>query len=292
VNRIRSLILGFVCLALVSAGVATTAQAQGAYVSTDRFGYSGSIMRYTSMADALAHTNAVAGSPFTVPGRDLGLFMNDGNAAYSGATYANSAIFLSAWYYPTYPGNTSSPSNQNTGFIQHYDVDGGSVTSMNGQWLDAARTTYGFSVTGGNGQPNCTTGDCGRLWNAGSSLGSSETTAGVFYSYALSFTASGLASATWDAATGVFKSVSEPTSVFGSLTAVFQNTSTTDPSSNGWYTVDLALDMNSWAYENGDPFMASEFGSNTVPEPMSVVLMASGLLGIAGVRRVRRKNRA
>lgn len=290
-NRFKALVLTGVSVAL-SATVVASVQAQGAYVATDRFGYAGTIHRYTSLSDALAGTNEVSGSPFTVPQRDLGLYMVNNNAAFAGAGYdPTESIFLSAWY----ANGGDSPSNQNTGFIQMYDTEGGTVTSMNGAWLDAARTTYGFSVTGGNtifGGCADGSGDCGRLWNAGSSLGSSETTAGVFYSYALSFTATGLSSATWNPTTGVFESASEPTAVFGSLAGIFHNTSATDPSSNGWYAFDLSLNMDSWETANGYGY-TSEFGSAQVtPEPASLVLMASGILGVLGMARLRRRNQA
>lgn len=286
----KSMVLG-TTLVVGAATTATALHAQGSYVTTDRFGYSGTIARYTTLGDAQAGTNAVSGSPFTVPARDLSLYMVAGNAAFD--PYGNMALFMSNWYV------AGEPSNTNLGFIQLYDNEGGSVTSMNGMWLDAARTIYGFSLTGGNTIDACDwLGDCGRLWNAGSSLGSAETTGGVFYSYMLNLTASGLTSATWNMTTHVYESASDPTAVVGSLTGIFQNTSLDDHSSNGWYTFDLALSMDNWAYSNGvgsgslDYPYPSVFGSATVtPEPATLVLLGTGLIGLLGLG-ARRRNRS
>ncbi|MEI2719387.1 MAG: PEP-CTERM sorting domain-containing protein [Gemmatimonadales bacterium] len=264
---------------LLAFTVAGTASAQG-YVATDRFGYSGTISRYTNQTDALNGVNAVSGSPFVVGARDLGLYMVDGNLGFGGATYANSAIFLSAWYLNG--GNT--PTNQNDGFVQMYDVEGGSVTSMTTGWTDAGMTSFAFSVSGGpTVAGGCDgSGDCGRLWNAGSASGPASVTGGVFWAYSLSFVASGLAPAIWNAGTGVYESNSNPTGLTGSLWALFENTNLTDPASNGWYVANLNIDLNSLYGQGSDSYFGSD---DVVPEPATMTLLATGLAGIAASRR-------
>lgn len=271
---------------------AGSVQAQDrAYVWSNRLGYTGTINRFATLGDAQANTNAVSGSPFAVPQRDLGLFLVNNNAAFAGAGYPSSAFdFLTAWYLP------GSPFNQNTGFVQISDEDAGSVTSASGLWTNAARTSFQYSATGANTAPNCApytpfiTEDCPRLWNSGSALGSAETTLGVYRSYEFSMQANFLNQAAWNPVTGVFESTADPLSVSGFFRGLFENTSVDDPASRGFYRVNLALNLTSWAAQNNQSG-TSYFGSATVvPEPSTYALMAVGLAGLFTVSRRRRRS--
>jgi hypothetical protein len=272
-KRFGRTLLAIALLAIVP----SLAIAQG-YVSTDRFGYSGTVTRYGSLSDL---QNQINGVSYLSPARDLGLYMVNNNAAFTGSYPPVEAIFISAWYL----NGGQTPSNQNTGFIQMYDSDGGSINTMNMSWGDQARTMYNFFASGGNGVGGCSgAGDCGRLYNG------STASYGLFQSWQVAFSASGLAPAVWNATTGVWESVSNPTSVTGTMRGIFQNNSTTDLASNGWYEYNMTIDMNSWANDNG--YLAgndSYFGSDVTvtPEPASFALFATGIIGIAVIRRRR-----
>ena len=264
---------------------ASQASAQGGYASTDRFGYSGTVTRYGTQADLLANNN---GTSAAFPHRDLGLYFVDNNPGFAGTYPPTAAYFLSAWYL----NGGSTPSNQNAGFIQLADDDGGSITSASYSFLDGARTVFNFSATGGNSIYGCSSAvsDCGRLWD-----GTTQASGGIFHSYSLGFTASGLAAATFNPTTGVYESASDPTSVTGYMNGIFENTSASDPGSNGWYSYSLTIDNTSYAVANGYTDMANSYfaapeAAVVTPEPASMTLLATGLAGLAFIRR--RKNRA
>jgi hypothetical protein len=277
----------FTLLVVAAAMLAPVSQAfaQGGYVATDRLGYTGSVTRYSTLADM---QNSVNGTTFSNPQRDLSLFMIDNNANFAnqwGPNPATESIFLTAWWFSPLNNGAGNPNNQNYGFLQMYDNDGATLSSMTTQWNNAGRTSFTFSASGSNSIPGCTSyppEDCGRLYNGSTASG------GSFLTYSLGLTANGLAPATFNATTGVWESVSDPTSITGYLNGTFQNTSLSDPTSNGWYSYSMTMNMTSYAYDNGylanDP---SYFGSavTVTPEPASLGLFAMGLVGVAFVRR-------
>jgi hypothetical protein len=63
---------------------------------------------------------------------------------------------------------------------------------------------------------------------------------------------------------------SHPTGVAGTIDGIYQNTNTVDPSRDGFYRFNLALNMDNWAFAQGNAalngnFFESFFTSDAVP---------------------------
>ncbi len=263
----------------------TAVHAQTFYASTDKFGYIGSMTKYASLADAQAQTNAVSTHAYSQ--RDGAMYVLQ-NAASFDATNPDTNIFMTAWYYTTdqthgaYSG-WGNPNNNTDSFVQLYDDNASTTVTKTGGWTSGAYDTFHFNVTGVNAT---NADDFSRLWN-GKPAGAGEPTKGAFLNYELDVTATGLNGV--EINPGFFESNGHPTSITGSFRGIFENQSTTDPTSNGYFRFDLTLNDTNWAFAQSNlngAFSDSTFGAAAVPEPASMAALG---LGIAAILRRRRK---
>lgn len=81
-------------------------------ISTDRFGYTGTVYRYDTLANAQTH-NGVTGlvETIAVGNRDLSLFIVNGFPQY----YSDANVIMSAWWYTTEPNTNGFPKDHPSG---------------------------------------------------------------------------------------------------------------------------------------------------------------------------------
>lgn len=227
------------------------------FVSTEQLGYVGSWTRYGSLADAQSGTNPISSG--AVPQRDLALYFTSNVPD----VYTDANIALTRWYSPS----SMNPNNTNFGFLQLYDIDGSTDTSIEGAWTDGTLSSFQFSVTGTNADnPN----DVARFGEMNG--GGAATTAGTFHEYALEVTFGGL-TGTFNPMTGRFESNGGFSTVGGTFTGIFENMGT-DASRHGFYAVDVDINLISWAVDNGYTSGSDTYFYSTVvnPEPASLAL--------------------
>ena len=283
------------------ATLATAAQAQtGGLISTDRFGYSGTVQRFATMADAQAGTNAI--DTINVGNRDLSLF-----TAQNDTSASDQNVMLGSWWYTTDQGPAdqgfgagqgragfgNTRGNTGVGFMQLFDQTGVTDTNVSMEFSNfngSEYTDFTFELVG----ENANRADQFSRFSAIDNVNDG----GIWHDYAVSLTATGLEGV--EIAPGIIESINQPTGVSGSITGLFEITENdTSPANQGFYVIDLDLSMINWAYENradltpeisldgGDSFFDGSFADSTfrtVPTPG-----AAAVLGLGGLIAARRR---
>lgn len=267
----------------VGATLAGFASAQSFIASTERAGYTGVINVYSSLSDAQTGTNAIRSNQI-VPQRDLSVYTTSGFLDGSGEDWNQIGT---NWY----SSNTGSygvgnPNNTNEGFVQLSDEGATTLTTLSGGFTNGL-ADFTVTATGANATAS---NAFARLWNAGATQGSSESTTGTFINYEYTLTALGVNGV--DNGAGFYVNANNATGYTGHFSGIFQNLSTTSPDSNGYYTFDLTFNNISWAAGNAvgsatgvmdDQFVAA------VPEPTSMAVLGLGV--VAMIKRRRNKSK-
>lgn len=284
----------------ILAGTATWAQASEiGFISTDRFGYGGTVTRYGSLADAQSGTNST--DTVNIADRDASIYVSSGSSTtgFNGGDDAN--IIMGSWWYSTAVDQNGDPrgagwgnthGNTGVGFMQLYDDDGSTNTSTDmsfGGFNGTHYTEFAMSLVGGNAN---LADDVGRM-----SVYDNVNDGGDWINYQLDILATGLEGT--DDGTGFVTANNHPTGVTGTFTGIFQLTENqTSPANQGFYVVSFALNMDNWAWDNRDnlvgpydQFFDSTFGAYAavVPLPPAVFAGLGMLAGCAGIRSIRRR---
>ncbi len=245
-------------------------------VETDRFGYTGTTTRYATLADALASTNPL--NTISIGNRDVSLSIVK-NVGFD----FDRNIVLGAWWYSTHssgnPGAGNTRGNTGIGYMQIYDNDASSRTYLRLGFTGYDGTFFRKYIVELNGQ-NAGAAALARF----SPFVPNTQDGGVYLAYQLNLLVDGL-EGVWVGPNAV-ESLNHPTSVSGSLTGIFQNTSA-NAAKQGFYTFTLNFDMDSWAWANRDNltypltgFADSYFYGGVIPEPHATAALLLVLAGI------------
>jgi hypothetical protein len=276
------------------------------FAYTDRGVYSGTFTRHTTLNDAQAGVNVVAG-PVAIAPTDLSMFFVRDVVSGIGANYdglvqgpgGQTAQFFNQWFY----NPNSNPNNTSDRFVQIDDIDGSTPVSHRGFWTDPSLTQFRLQVSGQNatatpGDPNGEP-DLARFSMAGFIPGANPNAFGTWLTYDLDATFDGL-NGVLDTgiAPGFYRSNGDPTAINGTFTGVFQMN---DQPDSPFFRVDLSISqgttfgfLNANTLDPDNPYLASTFGSaqvgtNVVPAPPGVILAGVGVvMGLIARHRRRR----
>jgi hypothetical protein len=248
------------------------------WIDTERFGYEGTITRYTDSTlteisgtvDTGARDASISSINFEA---DLWSVVM-GSWWYSTASDAPGAPLGAGW------GNVNG--NTGPGFMQYYDEDQLFVVDQDYSFTDfdgTYWTTFNFSL-------NVEMDEYGAFSRLSAPANTGDS--GFFHSLNVTLSATGLKGVYNNGMIIASESDGFPSGVTGSISGLFENTSNSVPSNNGFYQFDFILNLDNWAYENRellvgkyDTFYEGSYAA-PVPEPSSALLLGMGLLGLAG----------
>jgi len=247
----------YVALSSLAQGQLNSYDGTGVFI-TDRFGYSGSIIRYASLSDARNGVNSL--DTTSVSNRDLSVYVVNN-------TGADQMIVMESWYYTAEDGSRDI---SGAGFLQLSDSSAEDVSIG----FHDMFTKCTLSLRGD--------GAGGRFSTANDMGGGCDT--GRFLEYELDISAGGLNGVSSlhnpvDLGGGILgmaivaEAYDHPGSGSGSIEGIFENTNSICPEFNGFYVFDLSISMSNWAYANAGDFQDSYF--------ITEVLFAGYTLGVS-----------
>lgn len=274
--------------------ITADASSLGGVFSTDRFGYTGTVVRYLTESDARNGVNAqetidigvdVSGDD-SREHRDASFYFVDNAPSYD----SNYNILMGSWWYTINPngagwGNING--NTGIGFMQIFDDDGSTDSSISMDFNNFNGTYWTEFTLSAQGTNATAASDSARF-----SVYDNVHDAGTYLEYDLNITATGL-----EGVLSGYEIVANnhPTGVNGTFSGLFMfGGDSNGDIYTGYYTIDLAFDMENWAYSNNGSLVGpyqnngdiydSLFVAN-VPEPATMTLVAGGVAALAARKK-------